>query len=117
MNRLALRSAARRASASATRVPMRSFQVKSLDDVRAAGRVHYAATGTWESRRYFLAEDGVGFSMHNTVLVNKPSCPALLSRLLTRFCACFFVCSFSSSSPHAFIVQRINDVDLVQEPF
>merc|ERR1719197_1002279 len=49
-------------------VPSRSFQHKSLDDVRAEGNVKVASTGTWESRRYFLAKDGVGFSFHNTVL-------------------------------------------------
>ena len=45
-----------------------SFQLKSLQDVQRAGDVKVAATGTWESRRYYLARDGMGFSFHNTVL-------------------------------------------------
>lgn len=46
----------------------RSFIIRTLDDVRAAGNVKESDTGTWESRRYLLRKDGMGFSFHETIL-------------------------------------------------
>ena len=49
-------------------VHFRGLKVKSFADVQREGNVKKAATGTWESRRYFLEKDGLGFSMHHTIL-------------------------------------------------
>ena len=38
----------------------RCFIVRTLQDVRDAGNVQVAATGTWESRRFVLRKDGMG---------------------------------------------------------
>ena len=57
--RSALRNLSRRAGAAAAgQQCSRSFIIRTLDDVKAAGNVQEAATGTWESQRYMLRSDG-----------------------------------------------------------
>eukprot|EP00499_Haloplacidia_sp_CaronLabIsolate_P002577 CAMPEP_0196780102 /NCGR_PEP_ID=MMETSP1104-20130614/7121_1 /TAXON_ID=33652 /ORGANISM="Cafeteria sp., Strain Caron Lab Isolate" /LENGTH=190 /DNA_ID=CAMNT_0042150293 /DNA_START=11 /DNA_END=583 /DNA_ORIENTATION=+ len=58
-------SPALRASRGATR---RGFIIRTAQEVKDAGDVHVASTGTWESRRYLKRKDGLGFSFHHTVL-------------------------------------------------
>ena len=50
------------------RPPMRTFIHRTFEDVKKAGNHHIAASGTWESRRYLLRQDGMGFSFHHTIL-------------------------------------------------
>merc|ERR1719420_163309 len=66
--RFVRRCAARLARSGAAAAARRSFQIKTAADVEREGRRVVASTGTWESRRYFLAKDGVPFSFHHTIL-------------------------------------------------
>jgi len=40
--------------------------VRTLDEVRDTER--HTRADTWESRRFLLAQDGMGFSMHDTLI-------------------------------------------------
>lgn len=40
--------------------------VRRLDDV--VGSERHTRADTWESRRFLLAKDGMGFSMHDTII-------------------------------------------------
>ncbi|MCM3570847.1 ectoine synthase [Neobacillus mesonae] len=40
--------------------------VKTLEEVK--GTVDHVEDKTWESRRFILEKDGVGFSMHDTII-------------------------------------------------
>lgn len=42
--------------------------VRTLDEVTGTDRDVHAETRTWRSRRMILAKEGVGFSMHHTVM-------------------------------------------------
>ncbi|OIV38955.1 L-ectoine synthase [Mangrovactinospora gilvigrisea] len=42
--------------------------VRSLDEVTGTDRDVTAETGTWRSRRIILAKEGVGFSVHHTIM-------------------------------------------------
>ncbi|MDT3400499.1 ectoine synthase [Streptomyces sp. B1866] len=42
--------------------------VRSLKDIEGTDRDVTAASGTWRSKRVVLAEEGVGFSLHETTL-------------------------------------------------
>lgn len=46
----------------------RSFIIRNFDDVEKSGNVQKAEKGSWESRRYLLRKDGMGFSFHHTIL-------------------------------------------------
>ena len=46
----------------------RTFQIRTLQDVKDMNQVQYSKSKTWESRRYYLRKDGLGFSFHHTVL-------------------------------------------------
>eukprot|EP00020_Sapocribrum_chincoteaguense_P006583 CAMPEP_0170751212 /NCGR_PEP_ID=MMETSP0437-20130122/11335_1 /TAXON_ID=0 /ORGANISM="Sexangularia sp." /LENGTH=172 /DNA_ID=CAMNT_0011090241 /DNA_START=113 /DNA_END=631 /DNA_ORIENTATION=+ len=68
MSLVAPTAAASQSAMSMAVAPRRCFQVKTFADVEKNGDVKVAETGTWESRRYFLRKDGIGFSMHHTIL-------------------------------------------------
>eukprot|EP01138_Halocafeteria_seosinensis_P014553 gb/GECG01014857.1/.p1 GENE.gb/GECG01014857.1/~~gb/GECG01014857.1/.p1 ORF type:complete len:200 (+),score=36.53 gb/GECG01014857.1/:1-600(+) len=51
----------------------RGFIHRTFEDVKEAGNHHIAASGTWESRRYLLRKDGMGFSFHHTILYEGTS--------------------------------------------
>ncbi|MEV1010591.1 ectoine synthase [Streptomyces sp. NPDC049881] len=42
--------------------------VRSLKDIEGTDRDVESASGTWRSKRIVLAKEGVGFSLHETVL-------------------------------------------------
>ncbi|TDC10145.1 ectoine synthase [Streptomyces sp. 8K308] len=42
--------------------------VRSLSDIEGTERDVHSASGTWRSKRIILAKEGVGFSLHETVL-------------------------------------------------
>ena len=42
--------------------------VRSLSEIEGTDRDVHSASGTWRSKRLVLAKEGVGFSLHETVL-------------------------------------------------
>ena len=44
------------------------FILRTLEDIHGAGNVFVGKTGSWESRRYLLRKDGLGFSFHYTII-------------------------------------------------
>ena len=48
--------------------PVSDFIIRTFEDVQKAGNVTVSHTKTWESRRYLLRKDGLGFSFHHTIL-------------------------------------------------
>jgi L-ectoine synthase len=42
--------------------------VRSISDIEGTERDVLSASGTWRSKRVILAKEGVGFSLHETVL-------------------------------------------------
>lgn len=45
------------------------------DEVKGSERHVFGSTGTWDSQRYILADDGVGFSFHITTLYKDAKIP------------------------------------------
>lgn len=49
--------------------------IRRRDEVKGTERHVFGATGTWDSQRYILADDGVGFSFHVTTLYKDTDIP------------------------------------------